>query len=90
MKLILPVTAVLTTAAFAVDNRPYEFVNAGRTTDEIVPWMDGGRAAISARISARERACLDFLFCIAYIIVYVYAKSKGKMWGVRIKLSVHP
>ena len=52
--------------------------------------MDGGRAAISARISARERAFLEFLFCIAYIIVYADTKSKRKINGACINFSVHP
>ena len=52
--------------------------------------MDGGRAAISARISARERAFLEFLFFMAYIIVYAYVKSKRKINGACINFSVHP
>ena len=34
--------------------------------------MEGGSAAISASISARERTFFDDLFFIAYIIVYAY------------------
>ena len=55
-----------------------------------MPWMDGGSAAISARISARERTFSDDLFFIAYIIVYAYRKCKRKFGGACINLSLHP
>ena len=52
--------------------------------------MEGGSAAISARISARERTFFGDLFFMAYIIVYAYRKCKRKFGGVCINLSVHP
>ena len=55
-----------------------------------MPCMDGGSAAISARISAREWTFFDDLFFIAYIIIYSYRKCKRKFGGVCIKVSLHP
>lgn len=37
---MLAASMAMMSAALAVDNRPYEFVNAGRTADEIAPWID--------------------------------------------------
>lgn len=47
--------------------------------EDILPWTEGGKAAISARISARDRDEVEVFFCIHIVYHMCNEKAIGKL-----------